>query len=221
LNNYCDTTVWHHLTYTLDGTKLTVYTDGIQTAQANVTNVNRLISSISFGVNTVCINDFRLYDHILSQHEIERDYASLLIHYPLRDSYIENTVNLLNGRFDGYGSLTIPVTSAVYNENGVCTLKTGGTAGTAGSIRSTIPLSKLTNGSSYSIQYKWKLISGNGTLTPGDWCDGSVTIKKNSYNGKYYEVEAFLHGRSTYDSIYRFLDFNSAGAESIYEIWDV
>jgi hypothetical protein len=66
LNNYCDTTVWHHLTYTLDGTKLTVYTDGVQTAQANVTNVNRLISSISFGVNTVCINDFRLYDHILS-----------------------------------------------------------------------------------------------------------------------------------------------------------
>lgn len=221
LNNYCDTTLWHHFTYILNGTKLTIYTNGIQTAQANVTNVDRIISSISFGVNTVCINDFRLYNHILSQHEIEKDYASLLIHYPLRDLYVENTVNLLNGRFDGYGSLTIPVTSAVYNENDICTLKTGGTAGTTGSIRSYIPLSKLTNGSSYSIQYKWKLISGSGTLKPGDWCDGSVTTKKNNYNGEYYEVEAFLPGRSTYDSIYRFLDFNSVGAESIYEIWDV
>jgi hypothetical protein len=66
LNNFCDTTLWHHLTYILNGTKLTVYTDGIQTAQANVTNVDRIISSINFGVNTVCINDFRLYDRILS-----------------------------------------------------------------------------------------------------------------------------------------------------------
>jgi hypothetical protein len=82
-------------------------------------------------------------------------------------------------------------------------------------------LSKLTNGSSYSIQYKWKLISGSGTLKPGDWCDDSVTIKKNIYNGEYYEVEAFLPGRSTYDSTYRFLDFNNVGAESVYEIWDV
>ena len=96
LNNFCDTTLWHHLTYILNGTKLTVYTDGIQTAQANVTNVDRMISSMSFGVNTVCINDFRLYDHILSQHEIERDYCSLLIHYPLRDPYIEDTTNLLS-----------------------------------------------------------------------------------------------------------------------------
>lgn len=44
---------------------------------------------------TAAIQDFKLYDAPLSQTEIERDYCSLLVHYPLRDEYIENTKNLL------------------------------------------------------------------------------------------------------------------------------
>lgn len=95
LNAYCDTSVWHHMTYILDGTKLTIYIDGVQSTQATVTNADRLLTSISFGTASVCINDFRVYDHILSLTEIERDYCSLLIHYPLRDPYVENTTNLL------------------------------------------------------------------------------------------------------------------------------
>jgi hypothetical protein len=92
----CDTTQWHHLTYVLNGTKLQIYLDGVLNATATVTNANRILKSMTFGVSTVCINDFRLYDHCLTIQEIERDYNSLLIHYPLRDPYIETATNLLS-----------------------------------------------------------------------------------------------------------------------------
>lgn len=221
LNNYCDTSIWHHLTYVMDGTKLTIYTDGIQTAQKIVTNENRTISSISFGVSTVCINDFRLYDHILSKHEIERDYCSLLIHYPLRDPYIENTINLLeNGRFSSFSKLTMDIVS--YQKiNGIDTLTTGSNV-TTGSIRTTIPLDKLTNNISYTLTYKWRLVSGSGSFKVGDWCDNQNVIRKKEYfNGEYWENEIYLPARETYTSVYRFIDFNSVGANSVYEIWDV
>ncbi len=96
LNCYCDTSKWHHLTYVLNGVQLEIYLDGVYATGAKVTNVDRFINSMSFGVGTVLINDFKLYDHCLTIQEIERDYNSLLIHYPLRDPYVENTTNLLS-----------------------------------------------------------------------------------------------------------------------------
>ena len=42
-----------------------------------------MLSSISFGVNTVCINDFRLYDHCLSKKEIQEISKGLILHMPL------------------------------------------------------------------------------------------------------------------------------------------
>lgn len=222
MNVFCDTTLWHHLTYVLNGTRLDIYLDGVHAAGGTVTNANRILSSINFGCNTVCINDFKLYDHCLTIQEIERDYASLLIHYPFRDRYVENTTNLLtDGKFAGYGGLTIGISQHSYDANNVCTLTTAASSSASGSARAYVPLNVLTNGASYSISYKWKLISGTGSLKPGDWCDGAVTVRKNDYNGEYYEVEAFLHGRATYDSTYRFLDFNNIGSNSVYEIWDV
>lgn len=221
LNAYCDTSQWHHLTYVLKETLLTIYLDGAILTSATVTNDKRNLKNISFGTNTVCINDFRLYNTPLSITEIERDYNSLLIHYPLRDKYIENTINLTpGGKFDGYGGLTIPISSVVYTGN-KCILKTGSANSAQGSARATIALSKLTNATSYSLSYKWKRVSGTGSLKPGDWCDMSLTVLKNYFNGSYYEVEALLPARNEYNSTYRFLDFNEIGADSTYEIWDV
>lgn len=94
LNTYCDTNVWHHITYVLNGTKLTTYVDGVQSAQATVTNDNRILNSISIGVNTVNINDFRVYNHCLSPREIQYVAAGLIAHYPLKDGGIEATTNL-------------------------------------------------------------------------------------------------------------------------------
>lgn len=94
LNTYCDTNVWHHITYVLNGTKLTTYVDGVQSAQSTVTNDNRILNSISIGVNTVNINDFRIYNHCLSPREIQYIAAGLIAHYPLKDGGIEATTNL-------------------------------------------------------------------------------------------------------------------------------
>lgn len=223
---------WHHITMTADGEKATFYVDGIQTSQYNQLNS---LSSV-FGAVQTCrigtrtnngtslwkgyINDIRLYDHSLSLHEIERDYCSLLIHYPLRDKYIENTTNLLKGKFDGFGSLIIPFKSATYDENNVCTLTTGTSTNASGSLRSYIDLSKLINGMAYTLSYKWRLISGTGELKPGDWCDSRLIRKKYYFNGAYYEVEVYLPARD-YTSVYRFMDFTDVGPDSIYEIWDV
>lgn len=226
---------WHHITMTADGSYVTFYIDGSQASRHTQTNsvsscfsTNQTvrIASRTDGGGSLWrgyINDVRLYDHALSQHEIERDYCSLLVHYPLRDPYVENTVNLLsNGKFDGYGGLTINISNYQYKNNtNVCTITTSNSGVNTGSARAYIPLSVLTNGTSYSLSYKWKLISGKGSLKPGDWCDGSVTIKKNFYNGIYNEVEVFLPARYAYDSTYRFLDFNEIGSDSVYEIWDV
>lgn len=221
LNAYCDTSIWHHMTYVLDKTKLTIYIDGTQSATATVTNANRLLSFISIGAGTVAINDFKIYDHCLSLSEIERDYCSLLIHYPLRDSYIENTINLLdNGKFPSFSKLTLSVSSYTTSGN-ISTLTTGTHTSATGSVRALIPLTKLTNNTAYTLTFKWRLKSGQGSLQVGDWCDMSVIRKKEYFNGAYWESETYLPARTEYNSTYRFVDFNSVGAESIYEIWDV
>ena len=98
---------WHHITMTADGSYVTFYIDGSQASRHTQTNsvsscfsTNQTvrIASRTDGGGSLWrgyINDVRLYDHALSQHEIERDYCSLLVHYPLRDPYIEDTTNLL------------------------------------------------------------------------------------------------------------------------------
>lgn len=94
-NLMCDTSIWHHVTYVLNGTNLTIYLDGTFVESVTVTNAKRILSTIKLGCSTVCLNDFKLYDHCLTIQEVERDYASLLIHYPLRDPYVEGGKNLL------------------------------------------------------------------------------------------------------------------------------
>ena len=95
LNTYCDTSKWHHITHVLDGTKLTTYVDGVQSASANVTNDDRLLTSITIGCNTVRINDFRLYNHCLSPREIQHISQGLILHLPLKDGNMEGTTNIL------------------------------------------------------------------------------------------------------------------------------
>ena len=118
LNTYCDTQLWHHITYILEGTVLKVYLDGVLNATANVTNDNRIVNSITIGTDKVCVNDFKVYNHILSVTEIERDYNTLLIHYPLRDKYIIDATEIVydcSGRgyhSDARGNLTIAADTA-------------------------------------------------------------------------------------------------------------
>lgn len=53
------------------------------------------------------LNDFRIYDHALSPREVAEIAKGLVCHYPLGDSYLEGTTNLVA---DEYG-----ITSTCYN----------------------------------------------------------------------------------------------------------
>jgi hypothetical protein len=94
LNAYCDTNAWHHITYVLNGTTITAYIDGVQSATANTTNDDRTLKSISIGTNTVSVNDFRVYNHCLTPREIKQISQGLILHMPLKDTDGEATTNV-------------------------------------------------------------------------------------------------------------------------------
>jgi hypothetical protein len=217
---------WTHFTVNVlnmdEKMTINIYVNGEEKYSYSSTDYNFTLCPGTITLSgSATMQDFRLYDTPLSKHEIERDYCSLLIHYPLRDPYIENTVNLLeNGRFSSFSKLKMDIVS--YQKiNGIDTLTTGSNV-TTGSIRTTIPLDRLTNNTSYTLTYKWRLVSGSGSFKVGDWCDNQKVIRKKEYfNGEYWENEIYLPARETYTSTYCFIDFNSVGANSVYEIWDV
>lgn len=91
---------WNHFTITVQNTNekmyVRAYVNGnlVTTYTSTTYSLTLRPGDISIG-GSALRNDFRLYNHCLSQTEVERDYATLLLHFPLRDSAIENTVNLL------------------------------------------------------------------------------------------------------------------------------
>ena len=94
-NVYCDTTLWHHLVFLVDGAKITAYLNGALVGSATSNNTERILSYIELGGSTnVHLNDFRLYDHILSPKEIKEISQGLIVHYSLRDRYLESSNNL-------------------------------------------------------------------------------------------------------------------------------
>lgn len=88
---------------------------------------------------------------------------------------------------------------------------------TAGSFRMLVPLSKLTNGTRYTMSYKMKINSGTSFLMT-DWCDVLFAQVSQDY-GTY----RYCYGgasRASYDSTFRFMDF-FISANTEVEIWDV
>jgi hypothetical protein len=98
LNAYCDTSVWRHITYVLDGTTIIAYIDGEQVGKATTENADRLLKTMTIGHNKVCINDFRIYDHALSVKEVKEIAKGLILHMPL-DNNGMGGVNLLKGGY--------------------------------------------------------------------------------------------------------------------------
>lgn len=88
----------------------------------------------------------------------------------------------------------------------------------AGTFRFFIPLAKLTNGVTYTLSYKYKIIQGGSNFTMSDFCDVSVTTIMTDYGS--YKWSYATGTRATYDSTYRFMDF-FIPAYGVVEIWDV
>jgi hypothetical protein len=113
------------------------------------------------------------------------------------------------------GNLVAAVTRTTVVENSVYRI----TSTTGGAFRFAVPLSKLTNGLSYNLSYKYKIIVGGPSFSMTDWNDGSLFNIVNTQVDNYFFSSAY-GTRSTYDNTYRFMDF-TISANTVVEIWDV
>jgi hypothetical protein len=136
----------------------------------------------------------------------------------------EPTTNLLydNGIINWtVGNLTVTVSRTTIIENSVYRITSGDFVNqfTFGTFRFRVPLSKLTNGGTYTLSYKWRLISGGPTFSMNDWCDTNLSNVINLNFGDYNYASA-TGTRATYDDTFRFMDFNMSPFTTV-EIYDV
>ena len=111
--NFANTGVWHHLVCTVDDTTIRTYRDGALVTSSTLTalgvGVTDITSSnfIEIGCDhpggdemlTGLVNDFRVYDHCLSDKEIKEISKGLVAHYSLSRgaaNLLTNTGNLNN-----------------------------------------------------------------------------------------------------------------------------
>lgn len=91
---------WTHCTITYDGNVLSIYLNGelkrIASVSYNPASLNYTTTLFSNCVNSGrYLNDYRIYDHCLSQKEVKEISQGLILHYKLDNPYIEPTTNLL------------------------------------------------------------------------------------------------------------------------------
>ena len=92
---------WAHYVLTKDNNYAKLYINGtlINSYAANLfENAPRVMNGNVYLGMSGCeayLNDFRIYDHVLSLKEIEELSKGLILHYKLDDPYVESTTNLL------------------------------------------------------------------------------------------------------------------------------
>lgn len=233
--------VWYNFVCTYNSGAMSIYSNGALVSSYTTTIVPSFLSfangscfsigqmansyaGSSFTYQNDClINDVRIYDVALSKKEIIDISECCILHYDFNDPYVEDTANLMDGYSASWGALTV---NCSYSKNaGVYTLTTTSLIGsyTNASLRMyLVPYTVLVGGVYYSLSFKYKLISGTDIGLSFDWCDtGTITSKTIEDRGDYkiYKVEGMT--RSEYTSTYRFLDFDSIGVDSSYNIWDI
>jgi len=77
----------------------------------------------------------------------------------------------------------------------------------------------LVNGSTYTVSYKYRIISGGPLFFANDWCDTGITrVTTDLGGGVFYETATGT--RATYDVTYRFLDLQISN-NTVVQIWDL
>lgn len=94
---------WYHVAFVCDGTKIYSYINGVNsytdTANGGEVNGNVYINQQTY---YGYMNDLRIYDHALSNKEVEELSKGLCCHYPLNDACNTASVNKYSGdTFDG------------------------------------------------------------------------------------------------------------------------
>lgn len=159
---------WHHIVVTVSDTAVKSYYDG-QLKQTHTTNLNKgyLNGNWWLGESTTrgCIQDVRIYDHALSDKEVEEIAKGLVLHYKL-DASINATLSpnlLLNSAphlnaltswssaGNGWTNSLVEDSTAPYGHAVRCTYS--GTTQTAGGTHHPTSVDKttLTTGDIYTL----------------------------------------------------------------------
>ena len=132
----------------------------------------------------------------------------------------EPTTNLANtsgGAIDwSTGNLTATVTRSTINATEYKYRITN--TGSSGSFRMYFNPANLVNGETYTVSYKYRIVSGQDIFYATDWNDQSITRTTTLIGNYYYETATGT--RATYDSTYRFLYF-FIGTNAVVDIWEV
>ena len=117
------------------------------------------------------------------------------------------------------GNLVASVSLSTVTTNSVYRITSGSTAG---SFRFYFNVSNLTDGETYTMSFRNKIISSTGGVTPNftptDWNDQSITKTQTLNNDHWYHTAT--GSRSTYTNTYRFMDFYIT-ANTVVEIYDI
>lgn len=114
--------VWHHFAMVADGSKVRFYLDGAMVKEATQ---SKTVTASFGGTETVWVgkydtrpqysgyfNDFRIYDHALSQKEIRELAKGLTLHYLMSGSAVDAMPNMLTWTKDYTASAPLVRTSS-------------------------------------------------------------------------------------------------------------
>lgn len=97
-NGVWELNTWHHFCWTVankeEKTHVRAYIDGKKVADATTAYQFTLLPGTTVLSGTALANDFRVYNHCLSDKEVRLLSQGLIAHFALRDSEIEATTNL-------------------------------------------------------------------------------------------------------------------------------
>lgn len=188
-NTYCGTTLlnagtWYHVGYTYDeGTiKLYVngYIDGVHTYVSSIIEDYVQLFCWSFASTSITnqiatnyklkgfLNDVRIYDHCLSDKEVNEISKGLVLHYKFNDQYAEETSNLVpnSQTFSGWGQYSNGYTSISDCEIGEKKIV-------------------ITNKKTWCGMYKSLTLPTTGTYTISVWCK-PISRSSTSVNQTLY-----------------------------------
>ena len=173
---------WTHLACIYNRGKIFIYINGVLTnsntsyyhdnsvflSDQDEVRIARQTSTSGSVYYTGKINDFRIYNHALSQKEVKEIYKTLVLHYPLDDTFVEPTTNLCDKLISGGRTVVTDdtVTNTGVNADTYWYIKPK--EATIGGETYTLSC-YLTGFSSDSTYISWGVCAQSGTGSAGSW----------------------------------------------------
>ena len=193
---------WHHLFATFDGSSLKTYRDGTLINTKSITASMLKRSNLTLGARRRAssydcywkgyMNDFRVYDHCLSQKEVKEISKGLILHYPLTNELLGySSPNLVEDYMLQTANWTYSISSWTTYEGEYCMIVNPQRlySKTSSGTLPLLPDITFKPNKRYLLTIKWRDDYRTDGKTTGfvigfRYTDGTeTTIKSSSYSG--------------------------------------